>query len=549
MSLATQSTKIALATIMTFVGWQVRAQSASSAEAEIAALKKQLRLTASSAEEEIAALKKQLRLMDEKLDRLQKQTAAKTVATAKATAKTEATTKVTAHDANSVVPAKALPPRSDVIVTMPNNRPTICTADEQNCISLTSRLHFDVGGYDYRPNTANTNPQQLDDGVNARRARIGVIGKFLSDWHYALIYDFGGSSDGFAGTASAGGTPVGFLPGGALSGILNAYLSYSGIRPFGGQLAIEGGYMKVPFTLGEATSSNDILFLERASSQVIAVDIAAGNRRSAFGARWYNDIFWAGAYATGPEVGALHSASSTNPDGTTEQFGATARVAGQVISGNDYSLHIGADAEFLISPPHNLVDNSLTLTLSDRPELRIDPTAIIDTGSITGVSGAQVYSAEAAATYGPLFFQGEYFRYNVARNNLPGLPSLKFDGAYAQASLVLTGETHPYIPAHAAYGGITPANPFSLSAGGWGAWEIAGRISTVNLNDQLGTATGVAGGRQTIYTAALNWYVNSNVRFMFDYLHGNIAKQVSPTDSGDAGAKFDAVAMRTQVAF
>jgi phosphate-selective porin OprO and OprP len=524
MPLATQSTRIALAMVMTFFGSQVRAQSASSTEAEI------------------AALKKQLRLMEEKLDRLQKQTAAKTVAAAKANAKVSV-------DANGVVPVKAPAAPPDTIVKMPNNRPTVCTADEQNCIALTSRLHFDAGGYDYRPNTRATVPQRLDDGVNARRARIGVIGKFLGDWDYALIYDFAGSSDGFASTASAGGGAVGFLPGGGLSGIENAYLSYRGFRPLGGQLAIEGGYMKVPYTLGEATSSNDILFLERASSQLIAVDIAAGDQRSAFGTRWYNDIFWAGAYATGPKAGAIHSASSTNPNGTTEQLGATARVAGQVISGNDYSLHLGADAEFLIRPPHNLVDNSFTLKFSDRPELRIDPMEIIDTGSIAGVSGAQVYNAEAAATYGPFFFQGEYFWYNVTRNNLPGLQSLKFQGGYAQASLVLTGETHPYIPAYGAYGGIIPANPFSLWGGGWGAWEIAGRISTVNLNDQLGTTNGVAGGRQTIYTAGLNWYVNSNVRFMFDYLHGNIAKQVSPTNTRDAGTKFDAFAMRTQVAF
>jgi len=117
---------------------------------------------------------------------------------------------------------------------MPNNRPTICTADQQNCISLTSRLHFDAGGYDYHPNTAATAPQRLDDGVNLRRARIGVLGKFLADWNYALVYDFGGSSDGFASTASVGGQSVGFLPGGALSGVENAYLSYTGFRPFGG---------------------------------------------------------------------------------------------------------------------------------------------------------------------------------------------------------------------------------------------------------------------------------------------------------------------------
>jgi phosphate-selective porin OprO and OprP len=529
MGMLRQGTKIAIALVTIFAGSRASAQSAGSTDAEI------------------AALKKQLRLMEEKLDKLQKQTAANTAAATKA--KAEANAKVVVVDPNGVVPVKVPPPPPEAIVKMPNNRPTICTADEQNCIALTSRLHLDAGGYDYRPNTTNTTPQRLDDGVNARRARIGVVGKFLSDWYYALIYDFGGSSDGFAGTASVNGTSVGFLPGGGLSGIENAYLSYRGIKPFAGQLAIEGGYIKVPYTLDEAMSSNDILFLERASSQVIAANIAAGDGRSAFGARWYNDMFWAGAYATGPSAGAIHSASSTNPNGSTEQLGATARVAGQVITGNGYSLHLGADAEWLIKPPHNLVDNSFTLKLSDRPELRIDPTEIIDTGSISGVSGAQVYSAEAAATYGPFFFQGEYFWYNVARNNLPGLANLKFQGGYAEASLVLTGETHPYIPAYAAYGGIIPANPFSLWGGGWGAWEIAGRVSTIDLNNQLGTTNGVAGGQQTIYAAGLNWYVNSNVRFMFDYLHGNIAKQISPTNSGDAGAKFDAFAMRTQVAF
>ena len=85
MPLATQSTKVALAMVMTFVGSQVRAQSASSADAEI------------------AALKKQLRLMEEKLDRLQKQTTANTVAAAKANAK--ANVKLSAVDANPVVRA------------------------------------------------------------------------------------------------------------------------------------------------------------------------------------------------------------------------------------------------------------------------------------------------------------------------------------------------------------------------------------------------------------------------------------------------------------
>src|SRR6202158_3798464 len=120
---------------------------------------------------EIVALKQQLRLMEQKLDKLQKQTAANTTAAANANAKVA--------NANAGIPVKGPVAPSDVVVKMPNNRPTVCTADDQNCIAITSRVHFDVGGYDYRPNTHATVPQRLDDGANVRRARIGVVGKFV----------------------------------------------------------------------------------------------------------------------------------------------------------------------------------------------------------------------------------------------------------------------------------------------------------------------------------------------------------------------------------
>jgi phosphate-selective porin OprO/OprP len=508
--------------------------------------------SASNSDQEIALLKQQLKMLEQKLDKLQSQTAANTAATAKtkAEAKAEARSeaKAVVANANAAYPVKGAPPLSGVIVTMPNNRPTICTADGANCVAITGRVHWDVGGYDYRPNTASTVPQKLDS-ENVRRARIGLAGKFFNDWNFALVYDFGGSSDGFGGAAP------GSLPGGGVSGLENAYLSYTGLKPFGGKMAIEAGIMDLPYTLDEATSSNDIMFMERASSGVIATNIAAGDFRSAVGARWFNDQLWIGAYATGPATGAIHSASSAAPAGTSEQYGAVARIAGNPISGKDYSLHIGADAQWLIQPPRNLIANTQTVTLSDRPELRLDPTTLVSTGAIANVSGAQVYSVEAAGTYGPLIVQGEYFWYNVDRTAntgvpLVGAPSLKFQGGYAQAGYVLTGETHTYNAANAAYNGVKPAHPFSLDGGGWGAWEIAGRASTIDLNNHLATATGIAGGRQTVYTLALNWYVNGNVRFMLDYLHGTVSKQtLPPTAFANTGSNFDAVAMRTQFAF
>jgi phosphate-selective porin OprO/OprP len=447
--------------------------------------------------------------------------------------------------ATPAVKAKVAPP-SAVAKMSAGNRPSICTPDGLNCIAITSRLHFDAGGYSYHPNSALTTPQNLDSGVNARRARIGLLGTFMGDWNYALIYDFGGSSDGLP--------PVSGAP---TSGIENAYLSYTGLKP----LAFELGYMDLPYTLEEATSSNDIMFMERASPQVIAANIAAGDFRSAVGIRGNDDRFWAGVYVTGPTSGTTHVFTPTannagvvppalGTPGFSEQIGGFARAAYQVVQDPKYSLHIGADVEFLITPP-----GTNALTLSDRPELRIDPTAILSTGAIANIAHAQVYSGEAAAGYGPLFFQGEFFWYNVER--LLGLPSVNFEGWYAEGSWTITGESRQYNPSAGAYAGIVPNNPFSLSAGGWGAWEIAARYSHVDLNDLFTpgiptTATnGVAGGVQNIYTVGLNWYVNRNIRFMFNYLHGTVDKisGAAATPGADIGAHFDALAMRTQVAF
>src|ERR1700722_20175342 len=109
---------------------------------------------------EIALLKQQLHLMEQKLDQLQKQTAANATAAANANAKVDArakadvkTANLASASANAAYPVKGPVAPSGVIVTMPNNRPTICTADNENCVSITSRIHWDVGGYDYHPNT------------------------------------------------------------------------------------------------------------------------------------------------------------------------------------------------------------------------------------------------------------------------------------------------------------------------------------------------------------------------------------------------------------
>ncbi len=93
-----------------------------------------------------------------------------------------------------------------------------------------------------------------------------------------------------------------------------------------------------------------------------------------------------------PSLPPKHWPAPSSRPASAEQIGATGRVTHQLLQDPNYSLHIGGDAEFLF----NSVGTN-TLTFSDRPELRIDPTVIETTGSMTNIAHAQVYSGEAAA--------------------------------------------------------------------------------------------------------------------------------------------------------
>ena len=118
---------------------------------------------------------------------------------------------------------------------------------------------------------------------------------------------------------------------------------------------------------------------------------------------------------------------------------------------------------------------------------------------------------------------------------------------------MLTGESKAYRPDRGAYTTPAPDQPFSFSKGTWGAWEIAGRYSDLDLNYDpgvVGAATplaGIRGGEQRIWTAGLNWYPNADLRFVLDYQHTDVSR-LSATGIGTLDAKLDAVSMRAQFA-
>ena len=158
--------------------------------------------------------------------------------------------------------------------------------------------------------------------------------------------------------------------------------------------------MDVPYTLDEATSSNDIMFMERASSQ--------RHRHQHRGRRFPLDCSARAGRTIGsgrapmspgrPPAQSIPRSSATPERGNRAVWRRSSASRCQLV--NEKGLldpSSAATPSSCSSRRVNRVTGAQTLTLSDRPELRIDPTAIITTGAIANVSGAQVYSVEAAA--------------------------------------------------------------------------------------------------------------------------------------------------------
>jgi phosphate-selective porin OprO/OprP len=239
--------------------------------------------------------------------------------------------------------------------------------------------------------------------------------------------------------------------------------------------------------------------------------------------------------------------------GGHQYWEATGRLTYAPIWTPDSLLHIGGSVRY--QKPNDATaasdDRVLQPGNSLRSEANILGMALLGTQPLTCISAAlqQVgqnctknvlnYSAELVASYGPFSIQGEYRGMDYQRDpslifflGAPGDTSIHFSGFYVYATWYLTGEsraaaykTYPEeYAAPATFGQIKILNP--VSAGGWGAWEVAARISQINLNDggfivpqPIGFASNIQGGRQTDFTLGLNWYPDIGIRFMANWVN------------------------------
>ena len=405
-------------------------------------------------------------------------------------------------------------------------------------VQVSGVFQADAGFFDQSGNSKRTydigdgNFGDIKDGADFRRARLGAKGALTETTNYFMQFDF-----------AFFGRPT----------FTDVWVEQTKVPVLGN---VRVGQWKQPFSLEVVSSFRYTTFVER------SLLFQAFTPFRHLGAGFYNTnedqtMTWAmSGFASGQDQ---FGGSITNRGG----WGTAERVTllpfwDDATKGESY-LHLGF-GHFFSAPP-NRIANFRTI-----PELYIGQNTagvagtsgqagvgnfdgtpfFVQTGNL-GVYNFNVLGSEMLWVDGPLSFQTEAMVNFV--NQTPGvaigpLQTVNFDngtsmailkGAYGQVGYFLTGEHRPYDRKAGALDRIIPKSNFSPvnhdDQKGWGAWEVAGRWSYLDLNDK-----NVRGGTINDLTAGLNWYLNPFWKMQFNYIHSmpNYTRQHAPGGTPDS---------------
>jgi phosphate-selective porin OprO/OprP len=355
------------------------------------------------------------------------------------------------------------------------------------------RLDADAGSF-----FGQKEPDGFRSGVNLRRGRLGLRGTVLKDFSYNFTWEFGGSNPN------------------DYNNIYEAQVAYTGL----GWGTIRVGAFTPQHLPEYSGSSFDLLFLERAAITSVAASVASGDTRVAVGLEAHGERWVGSLYGTD---GVL---STRNDD---RQRGLVGRAAALLLDDTLAQLQLGVNMAYQFEPGSSPGPNSASF--ADYPELRVDSRRFLNTRSIPA-DHSYAWGPELAGRAGPAYVEALYQRVEV--DALSG-GDRSFDGWYLQAALPLIGPPRQRDASTGTWARPKVEQGFKPLAGQWGALELTGRYSTVDLRDGP-----TRGGRQSIWTVGLNWFPLNNLRLSAQYENGSIVNNGPDRD-------FQAVGLRASL--
>lgn len=165
-------------------------------------------------------------------------------------------------------------------------------------------------------------------------------------------------------------------------------------------------------------------------------------------------------------------------------------------------------------------------------------TELLNTGNIAA-SNHKAVDFEIAGQNGPLYGEAEYVKVFVSRPN--GGERLGFDGYHVLASYVLTGEAKTFKDYNGTFGQVQPACSK-------GAWEIAAKYSSLNLNSK-----DIQGGKARNIAGSLVYYLNNNIKLAGEYTHSletpSKVSSVAATFTNSEKRHINTIGLRLQAVF
>jgi phosphate-selective porin OprO/OprP len=306
------------------------------------------------------------------------------------------------------------------------------------------------------------------------------------------------------------------------------------------------GHFKEPMMLQEWTSSKYIVFMERGLNNVFFPGRNVG--LMAAGDAVDKRLFW--------QTGIFRNTNDQGfgfNDWDDTEWNLAARLVGAPVYSDDGSqvIHLGASYihEFLgaqgffgaTDEDGKIIGGNLRYR--QRPSTNLARRFVDTQNSFSETrnilaSDTDILNIEAAGVFGPLSVQTEYT--NSWVKGAGAQDDLHFWGIYAQASWFLTGEHRVYDLGNGRYRRLKPKQNFNPGTGGWGAWEIAARYSYIDLTDE-----NIRGGTLWDVTAALNWYLYPNFRWMMNYVYGYVGDRTANDQAIQGGSNM----VQTRFAF
>ena len=387
----------------------------------------------------------------------------------------------------------------------------IQSADGKNTVQLMGRLHMDYRSYSSGYASGATKTDQLTDVLDIRRARLGMKGQLDKDFKYEIQGTYGGDN-GMGDTSTT---------------LDIAFADYAA-NP---AAILRVGKFKMPFSLEQLTSSNNIDFMERSF---------ANQNEGEYVPAKETGVMLHGSPLAGTSYGIAYSRGRANKSAVYDSpdfIGrGTANVA-KLMGRDDIVTHLG----FGYSTGKV---KSATSYASARDESRAYSGFFNGTEAVTAGSTRTRTDVEYAVAYGPYKVQGEFFQIGYSDMTGTNAGSNSINMNYNEVLWNITGESHNYSNTAGTFGWIKPNTKFT-SNGGLGAWQVGVRLSDFDGSDF--TAASGKTTKATSMTYGLNWYVNDNVRFMLNYVETKYDSTVSV--SGASLDKIKAIMLRSQVWF